>query len=142
MQRLHPLRIKTRPTRRTSAGHRDRNISAKISSTNTPSTAPLQQKGKAMTQAHFYSKPTSVYWTCKALLDKRTISQLTQIQNVKGWRLGAIIHRLRHEYGWPIHTEYTSPGHIAFYSLAPGTDPATLRFPKSAMSLHKMEGRA
>lgn len=95
-----------------------------------------------MTQQHFYSKPTSVYWTCKALLDQRTISQLTQIQNVKGWRLGAIIHRLKHEYGWPIQTEYTSPGHIALYTLAPGTDAAKLRYPKSAESLCKVEGGA
>ncbi len=95
-----------------------------------------------MPQANFYSKPTSVYWTCKALLDQRTISQLTQIQNVKGWRLGAIIHRLKHEYGWPIHTEYTSPGHVALYSLAPGTDRAALRFPKSAKSLAQGEDAA
>jgi hypothetical protein len=95
-----------------------------------------------MTQAHFYSKHTSVYWTCKALTDGRTISQLTQIQNVKGWRLGSIIHRLRWEYGWPINTEYTSPGQIAHYSLSPDADRSKLRFPKSAKALGEGEGGA
>ena len=95
-----------------------------------------------MTQAHFYAKPTSVYWTCKALTEGRTISQLTQIQNVKGWRLGAIIHRLRWEYGWPIKTEYSSPGQISLYSLAPDTDRSKLRFPKSAEALGAGKGTA
>ncbi len=95
-----------------------------------------------MPQAHFYAKPTSVFWTCKALLDGRTISQLTQIQNVKGWRLPAVIHRLKTEYGWPIHTEYTSPGQVALYCLAPDTDRAKLRFPRSAQALGDTEGGA
>ncbi|GAA6176967.1 hypothetical protein [Sulfitobacter pacificus] len=91
-----------------------------------------------MAQANFYSKPTSVYMACKLLLDGQTISQITLMQSGHGWRLGAIMHRLRWEYGWPICTEYTS-GHIALYSLAPGTDTATLRFPKSAKALGKVE---
>ncbi|WP_299872679.1 hypothetical protein [uncultured Sulfitobacter sp.] len=88
-----------------------------------------------MPQAHSYSKPTSVYWTCKALTEGQTISQLTQIQNVKGWRLPAVIHRLKAEYHWPICTEYRQPDGVAFYSLSPDVDRATLRFPKSAEAL-------
>ena len=93
-----------------------------------------------MPQAHNYSNPTSVYWTCKALLDGRTISQLTQIQNVKGWRLPAVIHRLKTEYDWPICTEYTSPGHIALYRLSLDADLTELNFPKSAKALGQGEG--
>ncbi len=88
-----------------------------------------------MPQAHFYSKPTSVYWVCDALLDGRTISQLTQIQHVRGWRLGAIVHRLKSEYAWPIKTTYRKPDNVAFYSLSPDADRATLRFPPSASVL-------
>lgn len=93
-----------------------------------------------MTQPHFYSKPTSVYWTCKALLDGRTISHQTEIREVHGWRLGAIVHRLKAEFGWPICTEYTSPGRIALYRLSPDADRTKLRFPKSAKALCKGEG--
>ena len=88
-----------------------------------------------MPQANFYSKPTSVYWTCKALLSGDTISQLTQIQHVKGWRLGAIIHRLKSEYGWPIQTAYRFPDNVAFYSLSKTADRAKLSFPPSAKAL-------
>ena len=95
-----------------------------------------------MPQAHFYSKPTSVYWVCDALLDGRTISQLTQIQHIRGWRLGAIVHRLKAEYGWPICTEYRHPDNVAFYSLSGDVDRAKLRFPKSAKALSQMEGGA
>ena len=89
-----------------------------------------------MAAANFYSKPTSVYIACKLLLDGQTISQITLMQSGHGWRLGAIMHRLRWECGWPIYTEYTS-GRIALYSLAPGTDPTKLRLPKSAEGLSK-----
>ena len=88
-----------------------------------------------MTRQKWYSGATQVYWTCKALLEGRAISHKTEIREVRGWRLGAIIHRLRHEFGWPIVTEYRGPDHVAYYSLAPGFDKAALRFPRSARAL-------
>lgn len=83
----------------------------------------------------WYSNKTQVFWTCKALLQGRAISHKTEIREVNGWRLGAIIHRLRHEFGWPIETEYRGPQNVAFYSLKEGTKQNNLRFPKSAEAL-------
>ena len=74
-----------------------------------------------MPQSHAFSGASQVYWTCKALLAGRTISHQTEIREVRGWRLGAIVHRLRHEYGWPIQTDHRGPSRIAHYSLAPDT---------------------
>ncbi len=88
-----------------------------------------------MSKDQFYSSDSQVFWTCKALLDGRTISHKTEIREVRGWRLGAIIHRLRHEYGWPIQTEYRGPQNVAHYSLKAGIDRAALRFPRSARAL-------
>ncbi|MFD2739961.1 hypothetical protein ACFSUD_10305 [Sulfitobacter aestuarii] len=93
-----------------------------------------------MTQSKFYSSDSQVFWTCKALLNGRTISHKTEIREVRGWRLGAIVHRLRHDYGWPIHTEYRGPQNVAHYSLKAGIDRAALRFPRSASALGKREG--
>ena len=83
----------------------------------------------------FFSNTTQVFWCCKALLDGRTISHKTEIREVKGWRLGAIIHTLRKKYDWPITAEYRGPENIAFYRLPPATDRTTLRFPPSAKML-------
>ena len=89
-----------------------------------------------MTQSErWYSNPTQVFWTCDALIRGRTISHWSEIREVKGWRLGAIIHRLRTAYGWPILVELRGPENVAHYWLAPGTDPARLRFPPSAQAL-------
>lgn len=88
-----------------------------------------------MKNNQFYSNETQVCWTCKALLDGRTISHVTEIREVRGWRLGAIIHRLKCEYAWPIQTRYRSPDNVAFYSLRPDADRAKLRFPRSARAL-------
>ena len=82
-----------------------------------------------------YSSDSQVFWTCKALLDGRTINHRTEIREVRGWRLGAIIHRLRHHYGWPIHAEYVGPQNVAHYSLKAGIDRTKLRFPRSARAL-------
>lgn len=82
--------------------------------------------------SRWYSSPTQVYWTCKALLDGRTISHKTEIREIKGWRLGAIIHRLKNKYGWPVLVEYRGPENVAHYRLEPGTDISRLRFPPSA----------
>lgn len=93
-----------------------------------------------MTDDQFYSGKTQVFWTCKALLDSREISQANEIREVSGWRLGAIIHRLKSEYAWPIQTRYRTPDNVAFYSLKPDADRAALRFPPSARALGIVEG--
>ncbi|MEH6647673.1 hypothetical protein [Sulfitobacter sp.] len=62
-----------------------------------------------MKSDQFYSGGTKIRWTCKALLDLREISHATEISEMRGWRLGAIIHRLKSDYGWPIKTRYRSP---------------------------------
>lgn len=87
-----------------------------------------------------YSGDTQVHWTCKALLDQREISHATEISEVRGWRLGAIIHRLKSDYGWPIQTRYRSPDNVAFYSLPADTNRTALRFPPSASALGNKEG--
>lgn len=66
----------------------------------------------------------------------RTISHIDEIGEVKGWRLGAIIHKLRLEYSWSISTEYRGPQNIAYYSLAKDANRKRLRFPRSALSLN------
>lgn len=93
-----------------------------------------------MTTDKFFSKPTQVFWTCKALLDGREISHRTEIREVRGWRLGAIIHRLKSEFAWPIHTTYSPADNVAFYSLKGDVDRTTLRFPPSASALDRVEG--
>jgi hypothetical protein len=83
----------------------------------------------------WFSGQTRVFWTCKALMDGRTISHKTEIREVRGWRLGAIIHRLKHEYNWPIQAEYRGPQNIAHYWMCQSANRAALRFPPSAKAL-------
>ena len=93
-----------------------------------------------MSKDRFYSSPTQVFWTCCALLEGRAISHKTEIREVNGWRLGAIVHRLRNEYDWPIAVEYRGAENIAYYSLPPGYDRSRLRFPPSAKVLAEEGG--
>lgn len=86
---------------------------------------------------HWHSNKTQVYWTCKALIDGRTINHMDEIGEVQGWRLGAIIHNLRQKYRWPIETEYRGPERIAHYWLHSGSDWRGLSFPKSAKVLQE-----
>ncbi|GAB1381280.1 hypothetical protein [Pararhodobacter aggregans] len=88
----------------------------------------------------FYSSPTQVEWTCRALLSGRTIGHEDEIAEVQGHRLAAIIHRLKRNYGWPIDTAYIGPENRAAYKLALGCDRSRLRFPRSAR--HLSEGGA
>jgi hypothetical protein len=44
---------------------------------------------------HWHSNHSQVYWTCMALAQGRAINHMDEIGEVKGWRLGAIIHNLR-----------------------------------------------
>ena len=93
-------------------------------------------QGNIMTkQDRWFSSPTQVFWCCKALITGRVISHKTEIREVKGWRLGAIIHLLRTKYHWPIDVEYKGPECVAHYRLRPGTDPARLNYPASAATL-------
>lgn len=93
-------------------------------------------------QASWYSSPTQVYWTCKALTEGRTITHKTEIREVKGWRLASIMERLRREFGWPIETVYRGPDNVAHYTLKPGTDVTSLRYPPSARRLAQEGGPA
>ena len=95
-----------------------------------------------MNSGKWYSGSTQVFWTCHALLEGRTITHKTEIREVRGWRLGAIVHRLKRHYGWPIEAEYRGPDNVAHYRLKPGTDPASLRYPRSALELDPKGGAA
>lgn len=87
------------------------------------------------THEGFYSSTSQVSWTCNALLSGRSIGHDNEIAEAKGWRLSAIIHRLKRRYGWPILTEYSGPENHARYKLAPGTDRSKLEYPASARHL-------
>ena len=88
-----------------------------------------------MTDQEFHSGFTQVFWTCTALLNGRTISHQAEIREVRGWRLGAIIHRLRHDYGWPVETTFKGNVRVAHYSLPAVCDKAALKLPPSATAL-------
>ncbi len=92
-----------------------------------------------MSSNQWYSNLTQVFWTCKAFLEGRTISHKTEIREVRGWRLEAIVHRLKSEFGWPIQTEYRGPKNVAYYSMKPGFDRMELRFSRSVRSLSAWE---
>ena len=79
--------------------------------------------------------PSQVEWACAALLSGRTIGHSDEINEAQGWRLSAIVWRLKRKYGWPITTEYVGPENRASYKLQPGIDRAGLRFPRSAQGL-------
>lgn len=83
----------------------------------------------------FYSSATQVEWACRALLSGRTIGHGDEISEAQGWRLAAIIHRLKRRYDWPIQTVYAGPENHAQYKLEPGCDRSRLRFPRSARHL-------
>ena len=91
---------------------------------------------------NFYSKPTSVFWACKALTDGRTITQQDEMAEIGAWRLGAVIHRFKTEYHWPILVEYRGPEKVAHYWLNKDLGTATLRFPPSKKSLVSEGGAA
>lgn len=80
----------------------------------------------------WYSNRTQVYWTCRALVMGRTINHMDEIGEVRGWRLGAIVHTLRTQYGWPIETEYRGPERIGHYRLSASCGVLALNYPRSA----------
>lgn len=83
----------------------------------------------------FYSSDTQIEWACRAFLSGRTIGHDDEITEAKGWRLAAIVWRLKHRYGWPILAEYVGTENRASYKLAPDADRTRLRFPRSAQTL-------
>jgi hypothetical protein len=89
---------------------------------------------------NFYSKKTSVFWACEALSKGRVITHKHEMAEIGAWRLGAIIHRLKREFGWPIDVEYSGPEKVAHYSLDPGVDRKTLRLHRSAKTLAENGG--
>ncbi|SFH37170.1 hypothetical protein SAMN04488020_11133 [Palleronia marisminoris] len=84
---------------------------------------------------HWFSNPTQIYYACRALARGHTLNHMDVIRGVRGWRLGAIVHTLRSNYGWPILTEYRGPERIGHYYLAKTCDPAKLDYPPSARGL-------
>jgi len=88
-----------------------------------------------MPKRDWYSKKSQVFWTCKAFIEGRTITHRTEIREVKGWRLGAIVHKLKKDYEWPICVEYRGSENIAHYWLSKDCDWRTLKFPQSAAHL-------
>lgn len=83
----------------------------------------------------WYSNPTQIYFTCRELALGRTLNHMDVIGQTRGWRLGAIVHTLKHEYGWPIRTDFRGPERIGHYTLKESVDPLTLRLPPSAQRL-------
>lgn len=86
-------------------------------------------------QDRWFSGDTLVHWTCKALINRRAISHRTEIREIRGWRLGAIIHRLRWEFHWPIEADYKWSASVAHYRLVPRTEVASLKFTPSSADL-------
>lgn len=84
---------------------------------------------------HWYSNPTQIYFTCRALVTGQTLNHMDVIRGVKGWRLSAMVNTLRTEYDWPIVTEYRGPERIGHYHLHRSCDPAGLDYPPSARHL-------
>lgn len=68
-------------------------------------------------------------------MEGRTITHWDEIGEVRGWRLGSIIHSLRTKYHWPIEADYRGPENIAHYRLVRRPDWRALDFPRSAKPL-------
>lgn len=79
---------------------------------------------------------------CWAQASGKSIYHKSEWYAARGWRLGATIHRLKTDYGWPIRTEYRGPENVAYYSLPEHVDRASLRFPKSAREVAEEWGAA
>ncbi|NVK48035.1 MAG: hypothetical protein HWE33_17245 [Rhodobacteraceae bacterium] len=94
-----------------------------------------------MAKDRYYSNPTQIYWVCKNLIAGRTLTHKTEIREVNGWRLAAVIHKLKEDFHWPIRDQYRGKDNIKHYWLAPGTDPRFLSYPVSAVRLKdELEG--
>ena len=78
----------------------------------------------------WYSGESQIRWACFHLLQGREISHVMEIDEARGWRLSAIIYKLRHRYKWPIATRYDQR-RVAHYSLASEVDREGLKKPPS-----------
>ncbi len=87
---------------------------------------------------HWHSNHSQRYWTALALLEGRKICHMDEINEAKGWRLGAIIHVLRKTYNWPIEVEYVGAENIAHYWLSKYCDKTKLKFPRSCKELAEL----
>ncbi|HDY96308.1 hypothetical protein LCGC14_0153770 [marine sediment metagenome] len=87
-----------------------------------------------------YSHDKQVHWSCKTLVDQCETSHSPEIKEVSGWRLGAIIQRLKPDYGWPIKTRYHSSWNVAIASPPVETDRTDQCFPPSEPALGNVEG--
>ena len=83
--------------------------------------------------ALWFSSDSSIKWACRELLAGRAISHPDGIAEAGGWRLSAIVHVLRHRYGWDILTVRKGTRRVAFYHLR--RHPGTLTLPPSAAQL-------
>lgn len=78
----------------------------------------------------WYSSETQIRWACLQLIQGREISHATEIAEVKGWRLAAIVHQLIHKYKWPIQKRGGLNG-IVYYRLGDSVETEKLRKPRS-----------
>lgn len=91
----------------------------------------------------WYSNPTQIYWVCSNLIAGRTLTHKTEIREADGWRLAAVIHKLKREYEWPIQDRYSGKDNLKHYWLDPKADPMALDLPPSAKALKDtMKGKA
>ena len=90
--------------------------------------------------ALWFSSDSSIKWACRELLAGRAISHPDGIAEAGGWRLSAIVHVLRHRYGWDILTVRKGTRRVAFYHLR--RHPGTLTLPPSAAQLGLFGGGA
>ncbi|WP_419903477.1 hypothetical protein [Kiloniella sp.] len=90
--------------------------------------------------ARMYSSKTQIYWACKSFCDGRTLSHKTEIREMDGWRLAAIVHNLRKKYNWPIRGEYRGVNNIMHYWLYRDCQQTTLAFPRAAKDLKQELG--
>jgi hypothetical protein len=88
--------------------------------------------------SRWYSSETQIRWACLMLIKGREISHAHEIAEANGWRLGAIIHKLKDRYKWPILVRYGERG-IAYYRLGREVDVAALKKPRS---YHEKKGDA
>ena len=78
----------------------------------------------------WYSNESQIRWACLELIKGREISHADEIAEARGWRLSAIIYRLRHHYKWPITTRYDD-NRIGHYRLSGDVDCEALKKPRS-----------
>lgn len=88
---------------------------------------------------HWHSSETQIYWTCEALIERRFMSYKIEIREVRCWRLAAIVHCLKDEFGWPITTQYRCPENVGHYMLRDVANVSKLRFSTSAQALSDEE---